>query len=126
MLKFTTTNKGEEMEDRELLEMAAKAAGHEWRWYGAPLGTLFQIKTHSRIWIFWNPLTDDGDALRLATALKLHILHNDLGDALLWVSAVLNKRGLHGVVDFDDESQRANATRRAIVLAAAEIGKLLA
>ena len=114
------------MEDRELLEMAAKAAGHEWRWYGAPLGPLFQIKTHNGIWIFWNPLSSDGDALRLAAVLRLHILHNDLGDSVLWVSAVLNKRGLHGVVEFEDESQRAKATRRAIVRAAAEIGKQMA
>ena len=49
------------MSDKKLLELAAKAAGinlteAEWHgdgFYWMPLGTRF-----------WNPLTDDGDALR--------------------------------------------------------------
>lgn len=121
------------MEDREMLELAAKAAG-----YGLPNADDHdeidrQYEYHLGLWVkypwgwgWFRPHIDDGHALRLAAVLRLHILHNDLGDSVLWVSAVLNKRGLHGVVEFEDESQRAKATRRAIVLAAAEIGKLLA
>ena len=88
--------------DRELLELAAKAFG---------------VAAEG-----FSPLSDDGDALRLGAALRLHILHNDPGDSVLWVSAVLNKRNIHGVVEFQDEVQRAAATRRAITRAAAAIG----
>ena len=51
------------MTDRELLELAAKAAG---------IKTSLHKETDS-LWIdgprVWNPLTDDGDALRLAVKL---------------------------------------------------------
>lgn len=104
------------MTDRELLELAAKVAGILTpSWYG---NASYIDGMLSR----WNPLEDDGDALRLAAVLRLHILHNDQGEPVLWVSAVLNKRGIHGVVEFQDEEQRDAATRRAIVRAAAEIG----
>lgn len=117
--------------DRELLELAAKAAGIAavWREWATgridKLGCLkYTKKSGFRIGgRSWNPLTDDGDALRLGAALRLHILHNDPDDSVLWVSAVLNKRGFHGVVEFQDEVQRTGATRRAIVLAAAAIAK---
>ena len=112
--------------DRELLELAAKAAGLPYikplPEYDGSLGLEVGSDNPMRCRT-WNPLTDDGDALRLGAALRLHILHNDPDDSVLWVSAVLNKRGFHGVVEFQDEVQRTGATRRAIVLAAAEIGK---
>jgi hypothetical protein len=63
--------------DRELLELAAKAAGMEieWRkWVIDPKartlgGCCFAlVGTHT----YWNPLTDDGDALRLAVAIGAH------------------------------------------------------
>lgn len=106
------------MEDRELLEMAAKAAGHEWRWYGAPLGPLFQIKTHNGIWIFWDPLSSDGDALRLAVKLGMMI------DCSNWTA--INREKVDGAWTDGGRDNPLAATRRAIVLAAAEIGKLLA
>lgn len=93
------------MSDEELTALAAKAFGNAQHGF--------------------SPLSDDGDALRLGAALRLHILHNDPGDSVLWVSAVLNKRDIHGVVEFQDEVQRAVATRRAIVRAAAAIGKAM-
>lgn len=112
--------------DRELLELAAKAAGIKGDYkpkcicVGDPNNHGIYVEA---TWLVWNPLTDDGDALRLGAALRLHILHNDPDDSVLWVSAVLNKRGFHGVVEFQDEVQRTGATRRAIVLAAAAIGE---
>lgn len=105
--------------DSELLELAAKAGGYvPVRRSDDETALLLEGVQEP-----WNPLTHDGDALRLGAALRLHILHNDPDDSVLWVSAVLNKRGFHGVVEFQDEVQRTGATRRAIVLAAAEIGK---
>ena len=119
------------MTDRELLELAAKAAGLEMMWgrdwhnTGAPLiGALANPAD-------WNPLTDDGDALRLAVKLRLSIDHNHTADQQHWVAADRNGcEGCYAPVscvedDFEDESQRSSATRRAIVRAAAEIGKAM-
>lgn len=115
------------MTDRELLELAAKAAGLDLEWCGPwacmarNLGVIDGFDRHT----CWEPLKDDGDALRLAVKLKLHMLHNDNRDAVLWVSAVLDKTMIHGVVEFVDETDRQAATRRAITRAAAEIGKAM-
>ena len=87
------------MTDRELLELAAKAAGID-GWWGQPY--LSFIKRSGGP---WNPLTDDGDALRLAAKLYL------------WEAVRLAHRDVSDVVDI------YAATRRAIVRAAAEIGK---
>lgn len=54
------------MEDKQLLELAAKAAG-VWSeadpWNG-------MLKPNGQ---YWNPLTDDGDALRLAAKLNIDL-----------------------------------------------------
>lgn len=104
------------MTDKELLISAAKAAGIELDW---------DIPENSRNpWSMtgegdsrgpaseWNPLTDDGDALRLAGKLHLKI---DTGLCLAW----------NGAVDCIEVevTDHASSTRRAIVRAAAEIGK---
>ena len=54
------------MTDRELIEAAAKAAGV----YLAP-----EWRGHHKHLPDWNPLEDDGDALRLAVALLLDVRH---------------------------------------------------
>lgn len=103
------------MTDRELLEAAAKAAGLlVWDWLPGPHG--FAIETapgHSRR---WNPLTDDGDALRLAVKLRLEVWNN----------------GQEGCAAYDESSDMVAewnngdpyaATRRAIVSAAAAMVK---
>lgn len=106
----------------ELLELAARAAGLEYHWVKVEGGQLMQAsEPGSRSEESWNPLTNDGDALRLAVMLKLHILHNDPGEGALWVSAVLNKTMLHAAEEFLNEAERPAATRRAITRAAAEI-----
>lgn len=57
------------MTDRELLEAAAKAA----------ISAGINLTQHHGIWydsdydVPWNPLTDDGDALRLAVKLRIQI-----------------------------------------------------
>lgn len=58
--------------DRELLELAAKAAGYKVAWEGGSVTGWMAGGT------WWNPLTDDGDALRLLLALKLRLDY--LGD----------------------------------------------
>ncbi len=100
--------------DRELLELAAKAAG--WKWY--PKGTMDDLvggwldpSTGYMHWEdIWNPLTDDGDALRLAVKLKLSVLVGVAQDG-------------EGRITVDKRANPYAATRRAIVRAAAEIGR---
>jgi hypothetical protein len=98
------------MKDRQLLEKAAKAAGFN-RTRIAPNG-MHQVhcwhEAYESDWEYWNPLTDDGDALRLAVKLNL-----------LPFPEVAHSATLAG-----NEDPYA-ATRRAIVRAAAAIGEAL-
>lgn len=97
------------MTDKEMLELAAKAAGYsiwEWERDGSALiaDPIMQ----------WRPLKDDGDALRLAVDLRLIV------------------RCYEGLIIVDGGgssceervfSDRRAAVRRAIVRVAAEIGR---
>lgn len=110
------------MTDRELLELAAKATGKDIDpdRYDDDWG--FAI-CHMAKW--WNPLTDDGDALRLAVKLRMEIDHNHPADQQPWVSVRAAPSRMLSVEEFEGESGRMTATRRAIVRAAAEIGKAM-
>lgn len=114
------------MTEREMLELAAKAAGIE----------IVPCTCHYEQWPFkyaegqgkrghWNPLHDDGDALRLATKLQMEIDHNHPADHTFWVAARPRGRRHDEVEEFEGESQRGISIRRAIVRAAAEIGRAL-
>lgn len=106
------------MSDRELLELAAKAAGYEWDKGVAEQRSGIHC---AGLWIdelqatSWNPLQNDGDALRLAVQLKL-----TLGFGAFVVAGDEPNRAMERTKD-DPHA----ATRRAIVRAAAEIGKAL-
>ncbi|SPA44655.1 hypothetical protein [Cupriavidus taiwanensis] len=91
---------GSLMDDRELLELAAKADGITEYPHFVSAGVDDWVRE-------WNPLENDGDALRLAVKLYL------------WEAAQCAHRrlGSPGCPDM------YAATRRAIVLAAAEIGR---
>ena len=103
------------MSDRELLELAAKAGGYgygEWTRHGI----VFAAKD-----AVWNPLTDDGDALRLAVKLEISI--NPFAGKTVVTHTVDNtRRGPYEKWDCNDDDPYA-ATRRAIVRAAAKIGR---
>lgn len=98
---------------RELLELAAKAAGYE-GWDG----------DLEWLWTDWNPLDNDGDALRLAVKLKLSVKHGiDIFDESNAMSAYAYYADV-GECNFEPHgSDPYAATRRAIVRAAAAIGK---
>ncbi|WP_186191008.1 hypothetical protein [Burkholderia gladioli] len=117
------------MKDRELLELAAKAAAIE--------GTYVRVhQTYGDQWVegidtgtpvFWNSLTDYGDALLLAVKLRLDIEHGCELDNARYV--YVSRHGIELVRDpvgcweeIEDEDHRAAATCRAITRAAAEIG----
>jgi len=116
------------MNDRELLEKAAKAAGIE--------GYKFLIGTYAKndaVGIpmcnygtsnqrSWNPLTDDGDAPRLAVKLGANV-YSGYGRTLAELPNDAER-------DYESASEPHGnnpyaATRRAIVRAAAAIGETM-
>jgi hypothetical protein len=109
------------MTDRELLELAAKAAGIELKWHHS--GECAYARRNGEYWAVWNPLTDDGDALRLAVKLGItpHI-DTSITEAQ-WAIPSVGRGGFELETHFDDPYA---ATRRAIVRAAAEIGRNMA
>lgn len=109
------------MTDRELLELAAKAAGMSDWGYAEKWGFMSKIR-HSGGFYFdteWNPLTDDGDALRLAVKLNFGIsipVHKTVrADVICFLDSSVNIR--------EENGDPYAATRRAIVRAAAESGR---
>jgi len=95
--------------DRGLLELAAKAAGYDVLWLSEEPArrAMFWSRDTGK----WNPLTDDGDALRLAVKLALEIRP---GVGMVAVAG----DGVWEEVDTGNHT-REEATRRAIVRAAA-------
>lgn len=109
------------MTDRELLEMAAKAAGIEvWTDVDGNLYTCMQDLLETP----WNPLTEDGDAFRLVVMLGIEIKFNYgiVSDTVEARYPNGDHGGIKAVFESLDNDPYA-ATRRAIVRAAAEIGR---
>lgn len=106
------------MTDRELLELAAKAAGIEFGARRFDCGLSLTENGRHRSLPRWNPLTDDGDALRLAVKLGLDV----------WAHGPRTQAGnpKTGIMlEHEHYFDPYAATRRVIVRAAAEIGKEL-
>lgn len=96
------------MTDREMLELAARAAGMTIKYnYAGGQDARYP----------WNPRDDDGDALWLAVYLEFEIDITSTG------VAVRTRCGLKVLVNKTEEPDLCAATRRAIVRAAAEIGR---
>ena len=100
------------MEDKELIELAAKAAGITGTWHRAGF-----VAYSGWDGGFFNPLTDDGDALRLAVKMGIYVhcragsmVTSAIGDGDEWV-----------IENWSNDP--TSATRRAITRAAAQIGK---
>lgn len=100
------------MTNKELLELAANAAGGFV--YVENMGWIEQDE-HGNRGSWWNPLGDDGDALRLAVKLGLDV-RNGLYTDMVFVDCF----GIDAVeIEYGDDPYAA--TRRAIVRAAASI-----
>ena len=109
--------------DRELLELAAKAAGYA-----------VEPDAHipsGGIWLAesdgdkpWNPLTDDGDAMRLAveTGLVVCVMRNAGFTGVYLPACSIGGKYDEVQLHADDAN---GATRRAIVRAAAAIGEAM-
>lgn len=98
--------------DRELLELAAKAAG-----LINPMPALGCGIVHGG-GMYWNPLTSDGDALRLAVKLHLTVEQWEEGHVYCGRPGASYADERHGKDPYA-------ATRRAIVRAAAGIGRAM-
>ena len=122
--------------DRELLELAAKAAGIEYdaekskphpisgAWWGLWLVYHREPTEYDRR--YWNTLADDGDAFRLRTALMFDVTQYD--EHSIAVTGRSPTRGTpgHFLTVREPLGDDPNAaTRRAITRAAAEIGRAM-
>lgn len=107
--------------DRELLELAAKAAGIK---KGAPFGGREYFIRPGCEFQEWLPSIDDVDAMRLACRLKMDLSFGHAQFTATWFDEDLSEtHDYHEYCHDSDESERSHATRRAIVRAAAAIGE---
>lgn len=111
------------MTDRQLLEDAARAAGMD-GWYYSEIGPrgpgMYRAANGVLSWC--NPLVDDGDALRLAVKLRIDVVWSRPYDYVCATNTSTQGASLCEALEGDENA----ATRRAIVRAAAEIGKGMA
>ncbi len=117
------------MDDRQLLEAAARAAGYDNATYQDMSGWgEVRYGLSFAMWVpeldsYWNPLTDDGDAFSLSCALGISLeFGNDKVEASgggSWAKVRYTDRPDGS---YTDDERRA-AARRAIVRAAASRAK---
>jgi len=115
--------------DRELLELAAKAAGVSiTRWMKHNEAFLIPDMKEG-IGATWNPLTDDGDALRLAIKLGMSLRLAQFDE---WTQVFVDDLYYRAAKPITEHTGRTSptqtieqATRRAITRAAAEIGRAM-
>jgi len=105
-------------DDRELLELAAKAA-YTYAFMDHGNGH-YTLGLHTGM-KDWNPLTDDGDALRLAVEVGLSIMFDR--DSVQVSASGDGEFCAAFAMEAINSSE--SATRRAIVRAAAEIGRAM-
>lgn len=109
------------MTDRELLELSALTAGYDGMLKFSGTCPRWTVANQGRL--FWNPLADDGDALRLVVKLRLTVkiagheveIFDEMGECLISIGVSMSE------VDHD----YSTTTRRAIVHAAAAIAQQL-
>jgi len=102
------------MSDHELLNLAAKAAGITLD----SDGDRVDVRDNGGAPTAWNPLTDDGDALRLAKTLELIL------DFRPWAVCIWKGRKQYNSYG-GEASLEMHHVRNAIVNAAAEIGRAM-
>ena len=108
------------MTDKELTELAAKAANVPGTWHD-DLGcfVIGARRSNNCLNRYWVPIFDDGDALRLAVKLNLSMDILSVRTCVDFDYVPTGNRCVQEISNGDPQS----ATRRAIVRAAAEIGK---
>ena len=110
--------------DRELLEKAAKAAGMTLGWIGDVAFDVTKLKARQPVYkgVMWNPLTDDGDALRLLIKLPFRELYvSKIGATVSWKKDGGPHRWKCDEYASENGDSLSAATRLAIVRAAAAL-----
>lgn len=103
---------------RKLLELAAKAAGVSKQWDGSFVDRYNPDHV-------WNPIENDGDALRLAVKLGIEV-HPDREVGEVYTAFCVRAPHLLGLNIAEElGADEMAATRRVIVKSAAEIGMAL-
>jgi hypothetical protein len=109
--------------DKELIELAAKAAGYNIKWRDMKGGYERALITPKLNGKWWNPIADDGDAFRLAVKLCLVVTVGSKNvEARRWAGADDEQIGLFCRIESQGDDP-LSATRRAIVRTAAAIGE---
>jgi hypothetical protein len=119
------------MTDRELLEAAAKAAKYDFiekRFPLFPSAYEFYLRSRhpartSDYPTLWNPLTSDADALRLMVKLELHVICNPVLTDVAFIREIDGEKIIESFIQMTSKTDPYESTRRAIVRAAAEIGR---
>jgi hypothetical protein len=106
------------MTDREMLELAANAAGVKYTEYAGDL--LIPSSIGQEV---WNPFNRDDQALRLAVNLGITIIPDEAGHAVA-MAKLKDGDNICGTSKHGDD--KFAATRRAIVFSAAQIGQAMA
>src|SRR4051812_41319391 len=106
------------MSDRELLEFAAKAGGYSVKWHPG-LNAMAYLVGYTQDAKHWAPMTNAGDALRLAVECELDVSIEQGNTQVAWQ----NKKHVQWIDEPHNTSTPLLATCRAIVRAAAEVGK---
>ena len=113
------------MNDRELLELAAKAVGYDTshHWNKERLGLTPPVDSLCipGVRTAWNPLKNDEDAFRLAVALKMDLMQYDCDEDLKHTEPYACADYLFDEPYETNGGDACAATRRAIVRAAAHI-----
>lgn len=115
------------MDNRELLEMAAKAAGIAGKWTDHYCGDYYSEYNGIRGIIVrnevgndsvWNPLEDDGDCARMEAKLKLNV--EWCGSHVMATASEGSERCSEHFIGYEDDQA---ARRMASLRVAAEIGR---
>jgi hypothetical protein len=114
------------MDNRELLESAARAAGVSGTYVRVhqAFGDQWVEGIDTGALIYWNPLGNDGDAMRLAVKFDISLRQKFamVQAEYPWIDDEFNTRKVLCEPVLDDHCA---ASRRVIVRAAAEIGKMV-
>jgi len=120
------------MNDHKLLELAAKAAGFRLTWGHQESGPFLRPEHCNVRQRPWNPLSDDGDAQRLAVKLGITFMaypiyaeqkHSVIAKQYRNGDLLREANPTQAIELYGDDPYAA--TRRAIVRSAAEIGRAM-